>query len=234
MLHVVISENLRASSSNQGNTECRYCNFLLEKNGDRGNSEPWNTVLYESDNFVVVPTLGSLVEGWLLIVSKEHLLCMGAVTNILRGELEDVIGFTKNVLKNAYEPLTIFEHGPSREGTSVGCGVDHAHIHLVPLKFSLLTEARVSEEVGEYEWNICRGDLWQLGELYQQGKAYLYIKEPGSESVYCTPKSVPCQSLRRIIARKLGVGDKYDYNQHPFKSAVESTIKTVQYGCSIT
>ncbi len=40
--------------------------------------DPWDQVLLETANFVVVPTIGAIVEGWLLVVSKEGLVCMGA------------------------------------------------------------------------------------------------------------------------------------------------------------
>ena len=45
---------------------------------------------------------------------------------------------------NPSTPVTMFEHGASHTGSIMGCGVDHAHVHLVPLDFNLAEEA-VSE-----------------------------------------------------------------------------------------
>ena len=228
MLPSIISENSRAWASKKENAECRYCDFLLGERADRGNREPWNKIIYESDNFVVVPTLGSLVEGWLLIVTKEHFLCMGALPDTFRKEIEAVVDFTSNAITHSFNTPTIFEHGPSREGSDIGCGIDHAHLHLVPLKFSLLAQARKSKELNELVWSHSRDDFHQLQNLHRQGKSYLYIKEPNSESVYCTPEAVPCQSLRRIIARTIGIESAYDYNKYHFESNVERTIRTLQ------
>ena len=42
--------------------DCVFCNI--------DNSKVENTIIDESDNFFVLPTIGSLVNGYLLIVSK--------------------------------------------------------------------------------------------------------------------------------------------------------------------
>ena len=35
-------------------------------------------VLFESENFVVVPTIGSIVPGWLLVVPRSHFMSVGS------------------------------------------------------------------------------------------------------------------------------------------------------------
>jgi hypothetical protein len=174
-----------------------------------------------------------MVEGWVLVISKQHVVCMGAIRKRLEGELRYVVGCTRKVVTEAYGAPTLFEHGPSVEGTSIGCGVDHAHFHLVPLSFSLLAEARLSPELGGWKWNICEGEFGALRQLYRQGKSYLYIGEPGCGSVYCTPQRIPCQSLRRVIAGKVGLADKYDYKRYPFKRRVESTLEVMRDGFAV-
>ena len=55
---------------------CVFCSQFRE------DSAPavWNEPILESQNFVVVPSLGSLVEGWTLLLPKSHYLSMGALT----------------------------------------------------------------------------------------------------------------------------------------------------------
>jgi hypothetical protein len=43
---------------------CCLCSNLVSENSN----EVWNRPLFESANFVVLPSLGSLVQGWLLLV----------------------------------------------------------------------------------------------------------------------------------------------------------------------
>src|SRR6266404_3573115 len=78
--------------------------FLAPSSGDKAQDglEPWDTVLFETDSFVVTPTLGALVSGWLLIVTKESYLCMGAINDTLRGELSDLVVLFKQALSDCY------------------------------------------------------------------------------------------------------------------------------------
>ena len=48
--------------------DCVFCNI--------DNSKVKNTIIDESDNFFVLPSIGSLVDGYLLIVSKRHINSM--------------------------------------------------------------------------------------------------------------------------------------------------------------
>ena len=130
---------------------CRYCAGFL---GQQGNvQEPWDKILYESDNFVVVPTLGSMIEGWLLVVTKNHYICMGAIPERLWSELQHVLELATKVITSKYAAPTLFEHGPVTEGRRVGCGVDHAHLHIVPLHFNLLEKSKKSEELARCNWS---------------------------------------------------------------------------------
>jgi hypothetical protein len=54
-------------------TDCKFC-AKLKAQAARA---PWNEFLIETENFAVVPSLGALVEGWLLMVPKEHYISMG-------------------------------------------------------------------------------------------------------------------------------------------------------------
>ena len=41
----------------------------------------YNVRLYETENFAVIPSLGSIVEGWLLIIPKKHYLSYGYLSS---------------------------------------------------------------------------------------------------------------------------------------------------------
>ena len=87
---------------------------------------------------------GPLVQGWLLVVPKDCHLCIGAPPVQLIAEL---IGFLDDVVSSVrteYGPVAVFEHGPIRPLTAVGCGVDYAHVHVVP-ETRLVTSASCEE-----------------------------------------------------------------------------------------
>src|SRR5258708_29134184 len=107
---------------------CRLCCRDMSAN-------PWNEPLFESENFVVVPSLGALVEGWFLLLPKDHYLCMGALPQSLLDEMMQLRQTVLSFAEGTYEDICAFEHGPHQENRSIGCGVDHAHLHLVPFSF---------------------------------------------------------------------------------------------------
>jgi len=203
---------------------CRYCFGLLKRRATDLEHEPWDIVLYESDNFVIVPTLGSLIEGWVLIVSKCHYVCMGDLPTSVWGELEEVVELASSLIERAYGPPTVFEHGPKEEGLNVGCGVDHAHIHVVPITFSIINEAVKDLVRFNFGGTQSQSYLDTVSELYNEEKSYIYIEEPDSEPYYFAAERVPCQYLRRLIARKIGIEEKYDYNKYYFRRNVNHTI----------
>src|SRR6266478_5711524 len=118
---------------NPKQTHCCFCQNLKTA----GASAPWDTVLYDSGNFAIVPTKGALVPGWLLVVAKRHALCVGALSNPELDELKSCLASARNLVQKNFGAPTIFEHGPSLAGTTLGCGIDHVHVHVAPLAFSL-------------------------------------------------------------------------------------------------
>src|SRR4051794_31502067 len=86
----------------------------------------WDTPVYESESFVVVPTVGALVEGWLLVVPRKFRLCIARLAAAEFNELEGLLRDFLPVFEAAFGPASMFEHGAAKMCTSVGCGVDHA------------------------------------------------------------------------------------------------------------
>lgn len=94
-----------------------------------------------SEHFIVLPSLGALVPGWVLVVPRRPILNLGALNEIERADLDALVHYLRNVLSSVTNDVFEFEHGPQDRDSSVGCGVDQAHLHLVPLPFDLLSAA---------------------------------------------------------------------------------------------
>src|SRR3954463_3923790 len=109
------------------------CTLCAELNSE-ASREVWNRPLLETDNFAVIPSLGALIEGWVLLVPKLHCVSLGALPDTLRDEADSLERVMRMTLRAQYHhPIVSFEHGPSASLHGTGCGVDHAHLHLVPL-----------------------------------------------------------------------------------------------------
>ena len=100
------------------------CSFCVDSSDSK--NEVVRRTIVETENFRVFPTLGQIVEGYLLIAPKEHYPCIGAMPD---EQIEEFINLKENVgrkLQATYGPSIFFEHGV------IGQTVLHAHMHAIP------------------------------------------------------------------------------------------------------
>jgi ATP adenylyltransferase len=203
-------------------SECTFC-----KNATEGSSADWNKVLAETPGYVVVPSKGALVPGWLLVISKRHYLCAGALPLGEFGALEDAIDIAKEMVTKHFGAATVFEHGPQRYGTSLGCGIDHLHMHVAPLGFKL-TDA-VESLLPETKWESLI-QLSDLNRLHKFGLAYGLVQDHTGGAVWCRPQAGIRQMFRQAIANKIGTPEQFDYAIYPHLANVIHTIESLKLG----
>lgn len=187
---------------------------------------PWDQVLYETSHFVVVPTVGALVEGWLLIVTKQPYLCMGAVEEELLHELSRVKRHVFSVLRHCYGDVAAFEHGPSKPGQGVGCGVDHAHLHVLPVSFPLIERVPSITDTA-LDWQVVES-VHGVGEFFGAGIPYLYVEQPLGKARIAAAWDAPSQLFRRAIADSIGCPGAFNWRSNPMESNVVSTVATLR------
>lgn len=200
-------------------TDCELCGSL----GAIENRQIWNRPLLESQNFVVIPSLGALVVGWVLIVPKHHAISMGALSDSDWAELDDLKRTTASALRAYYRlPVCAFEHGPSREGLRLGCGVDHAHLHLVPIDSDLMTATRRFTSWSA-PWRPAR--LLDCRAAFEDGEGYLYVEQPTGFGHIVTDRDFESQVFRRAIATAIGLEEQFRWREYPQMRNVKATIQ---------
>jgi ATP adenylyltransferase len=181
----------------------------------------WDTAVLESSNFVVLPSLGSLVEGWLLLLPKQHYLSMGALPVALVSEMEKMKAQLGEQVKSQFGEVCIFEHGPAFESRNVGCSVDHAHLHLVPLTFDIEEAARPfmphDSEWSKASWSECQ-------EAHLAGRDYLYFEQPFGYGRISMHPDFGSQVFRKAIASQIGRPDQFNWREFPELDTVARTI----------
>ena len=206
-------------------SDCCFCSTLVSDEL----SESWNNPLLESANFAVLPSLGSLVEGWVLIVPKKHFICTGALPISLVHEMKCLKADVSARLGSLYGELCAFEHGPSVAARSVGCGVDHAHLHIVPLNVDLVSAAAPFLPHGT-EWLPAASESCRVA--FEKGQDYLYVEQPlGSGGLIATHPNFGSQVFRKAIASSLGAPEQFSWREHPQIQIVERTIRTFSASC---
>lgn len=184
--------------------------------------KPWDHVLLRSDSFVAVPSRGSIVPGWVLVVSSDHLLSMGAVEQGRRQELAEFVSEVRAMVESAFGPSVVFEHGPASPKLRVGCGVDHAHLHVVPTDIDLLAGIPAVFP-SQIAWREISG-LSATAELYRRNESYLYVEPHLGGCWLGTHSHLPSQLFRKVIANAVGSPERFDWVAYP---EVENVLATI-------
>jgi len=196
--------------------DCRYCNIFEGKELHR----KADMLLYDSPNFAVFPTIGPLVEGWVLIAPKEHTPSMRSYYS--NEDFRRLVNLTRDRLYRKYKkPIIIFEHGANKFGSPTSCGTDHAHLHMLPFHGSLLNDM-----CQEFTVQECRAT--DLKELVKS-EEYLYYCDLSDEDfdqangyIHILPSSIS-KYFRKLLATKLEIFEQHDYLEFPNLEVAQKT-----------
>jgi ATP adenylyltransferase len=200
--------------SDRSSTQCAFCSNISEPRN------PWDRPLFESENFVAIPSLGSLVEGWVLLVPRKHFISTGALTPTLHDEFSKFKRRVWAQMDSLYGEVCAFEHGPYAPTRAVGCGVDHAHVHLLPLGFDLLDASTEWVERRRWQtasWSDCQG-------AFETHRDYLFVEQPLGVGRIALAERFDGQILRRAIAAAIGRPDEFNWRIHHQQSIIQKTI----------
>ncbi|MDP2668394.1 MAG: HIT domain-containing protein [bacterium] len=152
----------------------------------------------ETKDFWIIATLGQITDGgYLLLVPKRHVECVGAMMSEEAGEMEILIYRTTGVLYKEYKHRPVaFEHG------IVGQTIKHAHIHMIPQYLELFKTIKknfpacMTSEYYSFE------SLAKNYSLIQ--RPYLLWKDNIQVTDIIWDPPAPLQYLRIIVAEALG------------------------------
>lgn len=193
---------------------CRFCSLV------GGAGDVFDSTWLAEGRYRAMVSVGALTPGWSLVTPQEHVVNLREMYRT--GDFWDFASNAADILEKRYGKCAYFEHGAAGEGSLTGCGVDHAHGHLVPLSFSLELAAR--KTAPELDWREC---LATEVAAVTQDKEYLFVasefcgkETKGSLAILGTPLS---QFFRRVIAHHLGVSEMYDYKKYPMLDTASKT-----------
>lgn len=111
-----------------------------------------------------------------------------------------------------------FEHG-IRNSRSGGCGIDHAHMHALPVTangvLNILTQ----------EFGGTRIDsLVDIGQASGQNSSYLFLEDASRERYVFPVDNLPSQYMRKLVAESIGKSD-WDWRNCGHEPALISTVQ---------
>lgn len=191
--------------------KCIFC--------DIDQSKIENTIIEETKYFYILPTLGSLVDGYVLIVTKRHINSMSELNDNELEEYKTIITKYQNLFNKVYNKTPIvFEHGtPNQNSKMKANSVTHAHTHIVNINFK--NEKEILEKYNFKEIN-------NLKEIETNKN---YIKYIYNNKIYITYNFPSVSQLMRIlIAEELNYKDKFDWKKERFDEYIISTIEKIK------
>lgn len=176
----------------------------------------YDIVVAQNEHFVAMPSLGSIVPGWMLLVPRRPMTTLSLMNSDERQSLEALrTEITERLASYRASAIFAFEHGGHTRSV-VSCGVDRAHLHLVPLDFDLIEAAR-KHDLG---WQPCVS-VSALSEDVTSGREYLFA-ESTDAALIGFPKAPTSQWFRRLIAQECGV-EEWDYKTAPKLEQIKAT-----------
>lgn len=174
-------------------------------------------IILSNNHFCVMPTIGQLFQGSLLIFPKEHFCSFAEIPREIRAHLEKMIQFLEEKLTK-FGKTVLFEHGTTPE-IGGGCGIYHAHIHLVPLPSNVPSDYILNSNFYSFQ-NIEDALLFseQSGEylLYRDIKGDYYVSSPSTR--------LESQYFRKKIHKFFDLQTPWDWRKYKFEKKLVGTI----------
>jgi diadenosine tetraphosphate (Ap4A) HIT family hydrolase len=162
-----------------------------------------------SDDFVVMPSVSPMCTGHVLVLPRNHITRMADLPKERHVALVACIDATVTGLRSRTGgPYYFFEHGVT--SGKMACGVDHAHLHILPLPLATLNS--IERRVDETYAPRAHGSLREvLAKAAKSPGSYL-LHGIGLDRIKVSfDEQVPSQFMRRTIAKVQGATD-WDWN----------------------
>lgn len=186
-------------------------------------SLPCDHVLSESNDCLVVPTLGSILPNWLLVIPRQQTINYVQWRKVTGLEPSQIVNDVMAMHDISSERAIWFEHGPANPGSIVGCGVDHAHLHIIAgAPFSFDDFVATSMRMSALNWE--RLPPAEVHRSLSDGNSYLMAASGNRGVIAENVDNVGSQFFRRVVATLSGCPDAWDYRTHPHLENVHMTL----------
>ena len=188
-------------------TTCPFCNLDYNKIE--------NTVIYETDNFRVIPSVGSFIDGYILIISKNHINSLSELTVEQKDEYAKLVEKLSNMFKKVYGKTPIlFEHGtPNLKSSMSANSIIHAHSHIVNFEFK-------NEEEIIKKYNFMPVKIFTKVKK----ENYIYFQNGDGEKYVSYQFDSVSQLMRILIANEINKENQYNWREFDFKENIVSML----------
>ena len=201
-------------------SQCVFCDEF-EDGSDR--------VIWEDDEWVVLPGKGAFVPGYCLLLSVACVKSFSYLPSAQLRRADGVVERVRQVIADHYgRPVVVAEHGVDASCPYLGsaCCTDHNHLHFFPLPKGVNPE---EVEKMYVEMGGAARSHESLAELTGHAGAYLLLSPtPGRYLIWQWDERFGKQYARRVVAG-LGGESRWDWRRHPFPENMQETVDVLRH-----
>jgi len=179
----------------------------------------------ENDLFAVIPSIGPLAVGHILLCPRAHYRGFASLPERYEGYYEQTKLRLIELLESIFgAPVHCFEHGSAPGSSRIPCSVAHAHLHLLPAHVEVWKELHKDGN----HWVSIDNTLRALRVNAGSGE-YLYYESPEREAVVARAEGQGFESqyMRKIFAAALGVRDSWNWRDNPSLQQLDETHRWI-------
>lgn len=180
-------------------------------------------IVATTKKFVIMPMVGPLVPGYLLIVPREHYLSISQLPKEQIEELKIIKEELKAVFDKIYGKCVFYEHGALSCSAKGGSCSDHAHLHIVAVDID------VKDKFAKYEYELRKiNDYTHIKKQMERNVPYLYYENQDGEMFLADAPIVESQFIRKLIAKDINAIDRALWNENIRKDWMIDIVKKLR------
>lgn len=213
--------------------ECSFCSEINNKEGNNffdiylkkefEEAGLESRIVATTKKFVIMPMVGPLVPGYLLIVPKDHYLSISQLPKEQVEELKTIKQELQKVFNETYGKCVFYEHGALSCSLKGGSCSDHAHLHIVAV------DVDVKEQFSKYGYELRKiVDYSKIMEQKEKNMPYLYYENQENEMFIADAPIVESQFIRKLIAKDINSTDRALWNENIRKDWMIDIVKRLR------
>lgn len=194
--------------------DCFFCQeFSFERT-------PHSRIIWESKDFLLLPTVGCITPGYCLLMPWEHAPSFAALSETEPVEGLRIAELFRKRIAEVFGSTIIAEHGSGGYGKSGASCCEHAHLHLIPIPGQVLEARTMYEDFGGPPIILTEAsELKNFASL-----PYIFLSpEQGTYCVWLQTANFRQQFARWVAARLLGNEGQYDWRTFKFEENMRIT-----------
>lgn len=216
--------------------QCAFCDEIkngLKPQNDILSAELYSEfgksrIIFKTDYWSIVPTVGCFVEGYVLAINKSHFLSLYECDDNSKKDFVKLICTIEKIIEKHYNrKMIFFEHGTIKREYS-SCSMEHVHVHFMPISNSIWGDFTTMYNPNYYEI----ANIYQLKDIVEKKhlSSYLLFRDINGQIFVIEPdvKKFPSQFFRFFISKFLGMNDSWNWKKNYYIENMYNTYEGIR------